>query len=164
MVRLSASGELSRPNVASRIASRAASLRRRPACGRRGPSLMAEEYQLDETTDSGNRRPPVRWATASLGVMTLLNLDPDQLLSTPRAVRKRLDFSRPVPGELIREGVALALQAPSGSNTVTMQFVVVTDAATRQAMGQLYSEGYANYKNSPWYVADLTTVDEKARQ
>ena len=41
--------------------------------------------------------------------MTLLNLDPDQLLSTTRAVRKRLDFPRPVPGELIRECVALAL-------------------------------------------------------
>jgi hypothetical protein len=38
--------------------------------------------------------------------MTLLSLDPDQLLSTTRAVRKRLDFSRPVPDPLIRECVA----------------------------------------------------------
>jgi len=55
--------------------------------------------------------------------MSLLSLDPDQLLSTTRAVRKRLDFSRPVPDELIRECVAMALQAPSGSNVVTMRFV-----------------------------------------
>ena len=65
--------------------------------------------------------------------MTLLNLDPDQLLSTTRAVRKRLDFSRPVPDQLIRECVAMALQAPSGSNVVTMRFVVVRDEKKRQA-------------------------------
>jgi nitroreductase len=53
--------------------------------------------------------------------MTELDLDPDQLLSTTRAVRKRLDFSRPVPDQLIRECVAMALQAPSGSNLVTMR-------------------------------------------
>lgn len=46
--------------------------------------------------------------------MALLDLDPDQLLSTTRAVRKRLDFARPVPEHLIRECVAMALQAPSG--------------------------------------------------
>jgi nitroreductase len=59
--------------------------------------------------------------------MTLLDLNPDQLLSTTRAVRKRLDFTRPVEDDLIRECVALALQAPSGSNTVSMRFVVVKD-------------------------------------
>ncbi len=63
--------------------------------------------------------------------MALLDLDPDQLLSTTRAVRKRLDFDKPVPDDLIRECVAMALQAPSGSNTLTMSFVVV--ARPRQA-------------------------------
>ena len=48
--------------------------------------------------------------------MTLLPLSPDELLSTTRAVRKRLDFDRPVPDDLIRECVALAMQSPSGSN------------------------------------------------
>jgi len=60
--------------------------------------------------------------------VSLLPLDPDQLLSTARAVRKRLDLDRPVPQALIRECVAMALQAPSGSNVVTMQFVVVMQA------------------------------------
>jgi nitroreductase len=82
----------------------------------------------------------------------LLSLDPDQLLSTTRAVRKRLDFDRPVPAELIRECVAMALQAPSGSNVVTMQFVVVTDAEKRRAIGQIYGEVYAGYRGSPHYV------------
>lgn len=43
-------------------------------------------------------------------------LDPDELLTTTRTVRKRLDLTRPVPPELIRECIEVALQAPSGSN------------------------------------------------
>ena len=41
--------------------------------------------------------------------MSLLDLNPDELLSTTRAVRKRLDLTKPVPDDLIRECVALAL-------------------------------------------------------
>lgn len=84
--------------------------------------------------------------------MALLDLDPDQLLSTTRAVRKRLDFTRPVPDELIRECVAMALQAPSGSNVVTMRFVVATDRAKIAAIGAVYGEVYAGYKASPGYA------------
>jgi nitroreductase len=83
--------------------------------------------------------------------MALLDLDPDQLLSTTRAVRKRLDFARPVPGQVIRECVAMALQAPSGSNVVTMRFVVVRDEEKRRAIGEIYREVYAGYKASPFY-------------
>jgi nitroreductase len=83
--------------------------------------------------------------------MTLLALDPDQLLSTTRAVRRRLDLGRPVPDALVRECVALALQAPSGSNTVTMSFVVVRDEEKRRAVGAVYREVYAGYKASPGY-------------
>jgi len=98
--------------------------------------------------------------------MTLLNLDPDQLLSTTRAVRKRLDLTRPVPEELIRECVALALQAPSGSNVITMQFVVITDEAKRQAIGQIYAECYELYKSSPMYAGSILggSANEQAQQ
>jgi nitroreductase len=83
--------------------------------------------------------------------MALLELDPDQLLSTTRAVRKRLDFTRAVPERVIRECVAMALQAPSGSNVVTMRFVVVRDEERRRAIGEIYREIYAGYKASPGY-------------
>jgi nitroreductase len=83
--------------------------------------------------------------------MALLDLDPDQLLSTTRAVRKRLDFARPVPVHVIRECVAMALQAPSGSNVVTMRFVVVRDEKKRRAIGGIYRGVYARYKASPSY-------------
>jgi nitroreductase len=92
--------------------------------------------------------------------MSLLPLDPDQLLSTTRAVRKRLDFDRPVPESLIRECVAMALQAPSGSNVVTMQFIVVTDPHKRKQIGQIYSEVYAGYRESPWYAGRVQMPDE----
>jgi nitroreductase len=97
------------------------------------------------------------------GPVPLLDLDPDQLLSTTRAVRKRLDLSCPVPAELIRECVAMALQAPSGSNVVTMQFVVVTDAAKRAAIGAVYKALYAGYKASPNYAGKVVAADPAAQ-
>jgi nitroreductase len=98
--------------------------------------------------------------------MTLLNLSAEELLSTTRAVRKRLDFEREVPKELIRECVAAALQAPSGSNNITMQFVVVTDPAKRQAIADEYAKGWAMYANAPAFAGAVVkeTDAEKAQQ
>ncbi|MDN3355295.1 nitroreductase family protein [Actinomadura sp. DC4] len=95
--------------------------------------------------------------------MSLLDLNPDQLLSTTRAVRKRLDLTRPVPTELIRECVAMALQAPSGSTIVTMRFVVVRDEAKRRAIGEVYREVYAKYKASPGYPGNPAGDPERDR-
>jgi len=98
--------------------------------------------------------------------VTLLPLNPDELLSTTRAVRKRLDFDRPVPPELIRECVAQALQAPSGSNVVTMGFVVVTDPELRAQVGQVYREVYQRYRESPGYAGrqPMPTEEQHAAQ
>ena len=90
---------------------------------------------------------------------TTIGLDADQVLSTTRAVRKRLDFDRPVPAELIRECVDLALQAPTGSNVMSMQFVIVTDAAKRAEIGRIYREIFAKYKASPAYPANRVNPD-----
>ena len=40
----------------------------------------------------------------------------DKLLSTTRAVRKRLDFEKKVDLEVINDCLRLAIQAPTGSN------------------------------------------------
>ena len=79
--------------------------------------------------------------------MPLLPLDADQLLTTTRAVRKRLDFSRPVDDQVIRECVEIAMQSPSGSNNMTMQFVVVRDEAKRRAIGDVYRQCYDIYRS-----------------
>ena len=87
--------------------------------------------------------------------MALLDITPDDLLNTTRAVRKRLDFSRPVEDDLIRECVATAMQAPSGSNNMTMQFVVVKDEAKRKVIGEIYHECFEIYKSLPNYAGSV---------
>ena len=54
----------------------------------------------------------------------------DQLLTTTRAVRKRLDLTRPVPREVVLECLRLAIQAPTGGNSQGWRWLVVDDAET----------------------------------
>ncbi|MBS1677057.1 MAG: nitroreductase family protein [Actinobacteria bacterium] len=65
---------------------------------------------------------------------------------TTRGVRKRLDFNRAVEREVLRECVATALQAPSGSNQWALQFVIVTDPEIRAEFGELYRRCYERYR------------------
>jgi nitroreductase len=69
-----------------------------------------------------------------------LDLTPDELLSTTRAVRKRLDLERPVEREVLEECLQLAQQAPTASYSQNWHFVVVTDAAKRAALGELWRQ------------------------
>ena len=78
--------------------------------------------------------------------MSLLHLSPEELLTTTRSVRKRLDFSRPVPPEVIRECLELAVQAPTGASSESWHFVVVTDQEQRKALGAIYRKGYQLYR------------------
>lgn len=87
--------------------------------------------------------------------MALLDLTPDELLTTTRAVRKRLDFSRPVEPEIIRQCLEIALQAPSGSNRQRWHFMVVTDPLKRMALGDLYRRGYYEYRDGPGAAGKL---------
>ncbi|GII23210.1 hypothetical protein [Planosporangium mesophilum] len=50
---------------------------------------------------------------------TLLPLTPDELLTTTRAVRKRLYLDRPVPLDVIREALEVALQARRAATAST---------------------------------------------
>lgn len=89
----------------------------------------------------------------------MLDLSPDALLSTTRAVRKRLDLDRPVPMELVRECVELATQAPTGSNTQGWHFVVVTDAEKRAALGAIYRKAFDIYETMPNAAGNLVFED-----
>ncbi|HEX2075549.1 MAG TPA: nitroreductase family protein [Geodermatophilus sp.] len=82
-------------------------------------------------------------------------LTPDELLTTTRAVRKRLDLGRPVPLGLVRECLEIALQAPSGSNAQTWHWVVVTDPAQRAAVGEIYRQQVARYAASSGFAGRL---------
>jgi nitroreductase len=77
--------------------------------------------------------------------MPTLPLSPDELLTTTRAVRKRLDLERPVPMELIRECLDSAVQAPTGSNAQGWHWIVITDPELRAGIAQIYREVALNY-------------------
>jgi nitroreductase len=77
-----------------------------------------------------------------------LPLGPDELLTTTRSVRKRLDLDRPVPLELVRECLEVALQAPTGSNEQGWHWLVVTDPDRRRTIGEYYKRSYDSYRES----------------
>ncbi|WTW94995.1 nitroreductase family protein [Streptomycetaceae bacterium NBC_01309] len=83
-----------------------------------------------------------------------LELTPDELLSTTRAVRRRLDFDRPVPRELIEECVDLAVQAPTGRNRQRWHFLVVTEPAQRRAVADIFRRSLVQGGGQP-----LTDLD-----
>lgn len=91
-----------------------------------------------------------------------LGLSTDELLTTTRAVRRRLDLEREVPLEIVRECIELAVQAPSGSNRQGWHWVVVTDAEKRQALGELYRRSFEHYAASNQYPGNQTGGDEQA--
>ena len=77
--------------------------------------------------------------------MTVLPLTPDELLTTTRSVRKRLDLTRPVPMDLITECLQIALQSPSAGNSQGWHWLVITDPETRAAIGELYRRSTERY-------------------
>ena len=92
--------------------------------------------------------------------MTQIDLTPDELLTTTRAVRKRLDLTRQVGADVIRECLEIATQAPTGGNTQGWHFVVVTDADKRAALAGIYKKAWALYKQAPNSVFDLFAKQE----
>ncbi|GAA4534178.1 nitroreductase family protein [Mycobacterium paraffinicum] len=69
----------------------------------------------------------------------------DELLTTTRSVRKRLDLDRPVGREVILECIRLAMQAPTASNAQDWRWLVITDAGKRAAIGEIYRSIGAEY-------------------
>lgn len=73
----------------------------------------------------------------------------DRLLTTTRSVRRRLDYDRAVPPDLIADCLDIAVQAPTGSNSQGWHFIVVEDAETKGALADLYRRGFASYADVP---------------
>ena len=72
----------------------------------------------------------------------------DALLSTTRAVRKRLDFDRPVPDQVLLDCLRLAVQAPTGSNRQGWRWMVVRDQAKKEALADIYNRAGGDYLRS----------------
>ncbi len=74
-----------------------------------------------------------------------LGLTADEVLTTTRSVRKRLDFDAPVDRAEVERCLEIALQAPTGSNRQGWHFVVVEDPAKKQALADIYARNFEVY-------------------
>jgi len=84
--------------------------------------------------------------------MANLGLSVDELLKTTRAVRKRLDFDRPVSDDVLRACVEYAIQAPTGSNVQGWRFVLVTERDKIEKIAAIYKKAFDWYRDSPVYA------------
>ena len=86
-----------------------------------------------------------------------LNLTADEVLTTTRSVRKRLDLTTPVPREVILECLQIALQAPTGSNSQGWHWLFVEDPAKKKAIADLYGKNFDAYtaQSRTWPEGDL---------
>jgi nitroreductase len=94
--------------------------------------------------------------------MPPLNLSADEVLTTTRSVRKRLDFEKPVPREVLLECLELAIQAPTGSNQQGWQWVFVEDAEKKKVLGEIYRTNFNQYRRMP--EPKYATGDSRAEQ
>jgi nitroreductase len=69
----------------------------------------------------------------------------DHLLTTTRAVRKRLDLTRPVERDVILECLELAIQAPTGGNRQPWRWLIVDDPAARAGLADIYRRSFGPY-------------------
>ncbi len=73
----------------------------------------------------------------------MLDLEPiDEALSTTRSVRRRIDFERPVPPELIERCIDIAAQAPTGLQREAWRFLVLTDRGAKERIAELYRAAF----------------------
>ncbi len=94
----------------------------------------------------------------------LLPMTPDEMLSTTRSVRRRLDFDTPVDAAVLRQCLELGLQAPTGSLRQDWHFVVSTDRRQCQAVGEVYKRVWNGMVSDRYLeTAAQAEPDEAAR-
>ncbi|MEM7410990.1 MAG: nitroreductase family protein [Myxococcota bacterium] len=75
----------------------------------------------------------------------ILDLGLDELLTTTRTVRKRLDFDRPVPRAIIETCLEIATQAPNGGNLNSWRWIALDDRALITRIAEIYNAGLDDY-------------------
>ncbi len=88
----------------------------------------------------------------------------DHLLTTTRSVRKRLDLTRPVPLDVVRRCLEIAVQAPTGSNAQGWHFLVVEEAAKRRGLADLYRKAFEAYRDNNANLPQLKESDPRFHQ
>ncbi len=91
-----------------------------------------------------------------------LGLSADEVLTTTRAVRRRIDFDRTVEREVIMECIDIAQQAPSGSNRQDWSWLAIDDPATKQVIADHYRAGFLPYIEEAKRMEEASgTAEEK---
>ncbi len=75
----------------------------------------------------------------------MLNLSADQVLSTTRSVRKRLDFNRSVSRADLQDCLDIAFQAPNGSNMNSWRWIIIDDPEIIQKIAEVYNIALDHY-------------------
>jgi nitroreductase/ketosteroid isomerase-like protein len=86
-------------------------------------------------------------STAVPASSSMLPLSVDEVLTTTRAVRKRLNLERGVERSVVEECLRLAFQAPNGSNKQEWRWVLVDDPDIRRQLAELYRQGLQDHLN-----------------
>ena len=92
----------------------------------------------------------------------LLPLTAEEVLTSTRSVRKRLDFDRPVERGLIGRCIDIATQAPNGSNQQYWRWIVVDDPELRRRVADLYRAGMQHQIDNPGYRNDVDYTTPEA--
>lgn len=90
----------------------------------------------------------------------MISISPEELLTTTRAVRKRLDLEKPVEIELVKRCIEIAQQAPTASNRQNWHFMVITDQFIKNSLSDLFRKGWQFYIKSPTSVAKSASSDD----
>jgi len=77
----------------------------------------------------------------------------DEVLTTTRAVRRRLDLARPVPRAVLERCIEIARQAPMAENREMARFVVIEDPAKRAAVAAVYRRAIDDFVLTPLRIS-----------
>ena len=69
----------------------------------------------------------------------------EDIVSTTRSVRKRIDFERPIDREVIYHCVDLAAQAPTSVGNETWRFLVIDEPVKKKQLGDIYRHSFDEY-------------------
>jgi nitroreductase len=84
--------------------------------------------------------------------------DIDEVLTTTRAVRRRMDFNRPVERSVVEDCLRLAQQAPMGSNLEDWRAVAVDDPGLKARLAELYTEVWHQTVEGPLASGEAATT------
>lgn len=91
-----------------------------------------------------------------------IGLSAEEVLTTTRSVRKRLDLEKPVSREVITECIEMALQAPTGSNAQGWQWMIVDDPDKKKVIADHYRDIYFPYREESSKLKGTSMVGESA--